>query len=97
MWWIRVAALRRIPIPLLLQTHGPAKRAGPTTGFSGAAKTYFWGESPLGFGPAVSVYDALAQTPFVSLYSTASEHEDLAELVAWHEVASSIMGNWSSK
>ena len=41
---------------------------------------------PLGFGRAVSVYDTLAQTPFVGLYSTASEHEDLAELVAWHEV-----------
>ena len=32
------------------------------------------------------MYDALAQTPFLSLYATASRQEDLAELVVWHEI-----------
>jgi hypothetical protein len=51
-----------------------------------ATTTCFHGEYPLGVGKAAIVYDALAQTPFVSLYATASSMEDVAELVARHEV-----------
>ena len=51
-----------------------------------AATTYFHGGHPIGIGKAATVYDALAQTPFVSLYATASRNEDFAELVAWDEV-----------
>jgi hypothetical protein len=58
----------------------------PQLASSTAATTYFRGGRPLGYGQAATVYDALAQTPFVSLYATASEKEDFAELVAWHEV-----------
>ena len=49
-------------------------------------KTYFRGADHLPIEKASDVYDALAQTPFVSLYATASRQEDLAELVAWHEI-----------
>ncbi|WP_150132878.1 hypothetical protein [Acidisarcina polymorpha] len=48
--------------------------------------TYFRGADHLPMAKATSLYDALAQTPFVSLYATASRQEDLAELVAWHEI-----------
>jgi hypothetical protein len=58
----------------------------PQLASSTAATTVFRGGHPLGVGQATTVYDALAQTPFVSLYSTASYMEDLAELVAWREV-----------
>jgi hypothetical protein len=51
-----------------------------------AAKTYFRGGQRVSMGQAATVYDALAQTPFVSLYSTAEPQEDLAELVAWREI-----------
>jgi hypothetical protein len=40
---------------------------------------------PFKLGDAVQVYEALARTPFVDLYATASAQEDLAELVALHE------------
>ncbi|KAB7765040.1 hypothetical protein [Xanthomonas maliensis] len=40
---------------------------------------------PLAQAPAL--YAALADSPFVSLYSTASAGEDLAELVAWHTLS----------
>ena len=49
-------------------------------------KTYFRGADHLPVVKASDVYHALAQTPFVSLYATASRQEDLAELVAWHEI-----------
>jgi hypothetical protein len=65
----------------------------PQLASSAAAATYFRGGRPLGFGQAATVYDALAQTPFVSLYATASEQEDLAELVAWREVMKQHGGN----
>jgi hypothetical protein len=48
--------------------------------------TYFRGGNPLPVAKAASVYDALSHTPFVSLYATASEEEDFAELVAWREI-----------
>ena len=50
------------------------------------AKTYFRGSSPLSIDQASVVYDSLAASPFVSLYSTASAREDFAELVAWREM-----------
>jgi hypothetical protein len=39
------------------------------------------------------VYDALVRTPFVSLYATASEMEDFAELVAWCEIFEQPQGS----
>lgn len=41
---------------------------------------------PLSQSP--TLYRALAQAPFVSLYSTASAGEDFAELMAWRELSS---------
>ncbi len=58
-----------------------------------APTTYFRGGNPLGAGKAATVYDALAQTPFVSLYATASEQEDFAELVAWDEILKQHQGD----
>ncbi|UXA53285.1 hypothetical protein M0D45_00275 [Xanthomonas prunicola] len=40
---------------------------------------------PLSQAPAL--YRALAESPFVSLYSTASAGEDFAELIAWRELS----------
>jgi hypothetical protein len=48
--------------------------------------TYFRTGKPLEIAKAPAVYDALSNSPFVSLYSTAASAEDFAELVAWHEV-----------
>jgi hypothetical protein len=58
----------------------------PQLSSSIAARTLFRGGRLFGVGQAAGVYDALAQTTFVSLYSTASASEDFAELVAWHEI-----------
>jgi len=38
-------------------------------------------------GKAQALYQALSHTPFVSLYATAAAGEDLAELVAWEQLA----------
>jgi len=51
-----------------------------------AARTYFRGGSKVWLGQAATLYDALAQTPFVSIYATAEPQEDLAEMVAWREI-----------
>jgi hypothetical protein len=51
-----------------------------------AAKMYFRGGPPLALERAPEVYNSLSKTPFVSLYSTSSEGEDFAELVAWREL-----------
>jgi hypothetical protein len=51
-----------------------------------AAKTYFRGGAKVPFGQAAAVYDALAQSPFVSVYATAEPQDDLAETVAWREI-----------
>jgi hypothetical protein len=51
-----------------------------------AAKTYFRGGARLPLERAPEVYNSLSKTPFVSLYSTSSEKEDFAELVAWREL-----------
>jgi hypothetical protein len=55
--------------------------------------TYFRGADHLPMAKAAGVYDALAHTPFVSLYATASRQEDLAELVAWHEIYTQDRGD----
>jgi hypothetical protein len=62
------------------------KEMAPGLASSVAATTYFRGGHPIGVGRAATVYDALAKTPFVSLYATATDQEDLAELVAWREI-----------
>jgi hypothetical protein len=69
------------------------KKMVPQLESSAAARTIFRGTRSLGVGQATTVYDALAQTPFVSLYATASAMEDLAELVAWHEVLNQHHGD----
>ncbi len=58
----------------------------PALAGSTAATTTFRGGRPIPVGKAETIYDALAQTPFVSLYATAAAAEDLAELIAWNEV-----------
>jgi hypothetical protein len=65
----------------------------PQLASSAAANTYFRRGPRVGIGQAATVYDALAQSPFVSLYATASEQEDFAELVAWREVMRQHQGN----
>lgn len=49
--------------------------------------TPFRGSAKLPIDNAESVYDALALSPFVSLYATASASEDIAELVAWYQMS----------
>jgi len=44
-------------------------------------------------GRSDTIYDALARTPFVSLYATAAAPEDLAELVTWREIAQQRKGS----
>jgi hypothetical protein len=39
---------------------------------------------------AKALYQALARTPFVSLYATAAAPEDLAELVAWQQLSTQL-------
>jgi len=51
-----------------------------------AATTKFRGGGPIRMRMADAIYAALADTPFVSLYSTAAAPEDFAELVTWHEL-----------
>jgi hypothetical protein len=67
----------------------------PEWASSAASNTYFRRGPRLGIAQAAKVYDALAQTPFVSLYATASEQEDFAELVAWREVMEQHGGSLS--
>jgi hypothetical protein len=68
------------------------KEMVPRLADSIAAKTYFRGGPRLPMGQAVTLYDALAQSPFVSLYATAEPQEDLAELVAWREIQKEHQG-----
>lgn len=56
-------------------------------------RTYFRGGSKLPAAEAEATYVALSRTPFVSLYATASEAEDFAELVAWHEILKQHQGD----
>jgi hypothetical protein len=56
-------------------------------------KTHFRGGGRLPLTQAPAVYDALARTPFVSLYATANRKEDFAELLAWQNVAARPQGD----
>jgi len=58
-----------------------------------ALKTSFRGAPPLPGSDAIGVYRSLSRTPFVSLYSTASSSEDLAELVSWYIVERQFRGS----
>jgi len=49
------------------------------------SNTTFRGAGKIPIEQAPSVYDALASSPFVTLYSTAAASEDIAELVAWYQ------------
>jgi len=70
------------------QGEGKAPNAlAPQWAVSPAAASRFRGAGLMPAGRAQLQYDALADTPFVSLYATAAAAEDLAELVAWHVVA----------
>ena len=60
---------------------------------SASSKTYFHQGHPRNVGEALALYEALALSPFVTLYATSSEHEDLAELVAWRELMKQHGGN----
>ena len=59
----------------------------PPLAASAAAGTPFRRADPLPMARATAVYDALAHTPFVSLYATAAAAEDFAELVAWRHIS----------
>lgn len=52
-----------------------------------AANTFFRRGPKIPQRTASNYYKALKKTPFVSFYSTASAFEDLAELVAWQQLA----------
>lgn len=64
----------------------------PALAGSAAATTTFRGGRKIPISEADTIYDALAKTPFVSLYATASASEDLAELIAWNEVLQRFHG-----
>lgn len=65
----------------------------PSLASSPAAMSVFRGGRPIDVDQAARVYNALAETPFVSLYATASASEDFAELIAWHEIKERHRGN----
>jgi hypothetical protein len=64
-------------------------RMHPAPAFASAlaCQTVFRRLSKLPIGQAADVYRSLLETPFVSLYSTSSSSEDLAEAVAWAVVS----------
>lgn len=70
-------------------------RVDPVARFASepALKTPFRGAEPLPESDAMSVYRSLSRTPFVSLYSTASSSEDLAELISWYVIATRHRGS----
>lgn len=59
----------------------------PHLAASPVAASRFRGAGLIPAGRARTTYDALANSPFVSLYATAAPAEDLAELTAWHVVS----------
>ena len=72
-------------------------RLVPLLAASAAAATVFRRGRPREVGEAAGVYDALAETPFVSLYATATASEDFAELVAWREIQEQHHGDLTIK
>jgi len=67
-----------------------ARTLAPPHAGSLAAKTPFRREAPVPLQQAPAFYEALRQSPFVSAYATAAASEDLAELFAWHHLASRL-------
>lgn len=63
-----------------------ARELTATMNSSLATKTYFRGGTRIPLERATDLYKSLSETPFVSLYATASAKEDFAELVAWREL-----------
>jgi hypothetical protein len=59
----------------------------PHLAASPVAASRFRGAGLIPASRARVTYDALANSPFVSLYATAAPAEDLAELTAWHVVS----------
>ncbi len=60
-----------------------------------ATQTHFRGKPYLSLAKAPDLYTSLAKSPFVSLYSTASAREDLAELVAHREIFLNYGGDFT--
>ncbi|OON62388.1 hypothetical protein B0920_02665 [Massilia sp. KIM] len=73
--------------PLVRGIWAGGRELAPALAASPAAATPFRRAPALPAARARAVYDALADTPFVSLYATAAAGEDFAELVSWHEIA----------
>jgi hypothetical protein len=59
----------------------------PTYSADPIAHTAYRREPKLALSQSPSLYKALARSPFVSLYATASAGEDFAELMAWSELS----------
>jgi len=68
-------------------------RMVPHLASSVAAMTYFHGGRAIAYNQATMVYESLSETPFVTLYATASAQEDFAELLAWREISSRHNGD----
>jgi len=64
----------------------------PGLASSPAATTTFRRGARIPLGRADGIYDALALTPFVSLYATAAAPEDLAEFITWRHIAAQRQG-----
>lgn len=77
----------RLPPPINDGVWVSRQGLSPELDASPVAHTRFRGEPALPAGQAGAVYEALSQSPFVSLYSTSSASEDFAELVAWRVVS----------
>lgn len=66
--------------PIRRRHLGGAQRDGLRAGVIGRSDDVLSRRARIGIGKAATIYDALAQIPFVSLYATASRNEDFAEL-----------------
>lgn len=83
---IAMGLAKHLDGPFLAGIWVARRELAPHLASSAAATTTFRGGRPIPVGQAVTIYDALAETPFVSLYATTTAQEDLAELVAWDAV-----------
>jgi len=71
--------------PLISNIWADTRTLQPPYAASVLTTTAFRGGATIPTEDAPKVYDALAASPFLSLYSTAAASEDIAELVAWYE------------
>jgi hypothetical protein len=62
------------------------KELAPRYGGEAIAQNYFRGGHRFPAAEAVGIYSSLARTPFVDLWATVSEEEDLASLLAFHQI-----------